>query len=449
MGDLVTCWWLLLVMAFVSAIVSFLYLYLLKWIGRPILYFSFLLILVLLVGAGVYAYVLSDDYQEGDSTRDILKYCAYGIWGLTVIYLLILLCCCSRIQLGLAIMDATSQFIADVTSVFTVPVVFFFLILVWTLFWIISAVYVFSVGEAKPREDIPIADIEWNDTTRYVWFYHLFGLFWISAFIIGCAQFIIAAAAVVWYFEKGGKSDSAGKDAIRTGVYWIFRYHMGSIAFGALIIAIMQVIKILFEYFRRKVEKASGGNTCVVCLCKIARCCVWCLDCCVKYITKNAYIQVALTSKSFCPAAWATFWLIVRNAARFSIITSIGAILMFIGKALIMAFSGFLGYVILVNSDLGDEVYSPIFPTIVFVISAYLISSVFLSVFSFAATTILHCYIVDEELNGGEAQSGPQGLAAEVDNNLKKQEYKKGAQSGEGPNTAIQGKDARDPNVMH
>lgn len=123
--------------------------------------------------------------------------------------------------------------------------------MIWIAFWIVSAVYVYSVGEVTG-----LGKISWNHTTRYVWIYHLVGLFWISAFINGCAQFIIAATACVWYFSQGGSSDDKAKASLSTGIRWIFRYHMGSIAFGALIIAIMQMIKLAFEYVRKKYEKA-------------------------------------------------------------------------------------------------------------------------------------------------------------------------------------------------
>jgi len=75
-----------------------------------------------------------------------------------------------------------------------------------------------------------------------------------------------------------------------TAYKWIFRYHMGSIAFGALVIAIMQMIKILFEYIRKKFEKAVGNNPIVKCIICMIRCCIYCLDKCVRCITKNAYI---------------------------------------------------------------------------------------------------------------------------------------------------------------
>lgn len=136
-------------------------------------------------------------------------------------------------------MQATSDFVRRTCSIFFVPFLFFFLIGCWVVFWVISAIYVYSVGEVQRGEDYPVADIEWNTTTRYVWIYHLFGLFWISAFIIGMAQFVIAVATCTWYFSEGGVDDAKGKGSISLGFYWVFRYHLGSIAFGALIIAIV------------------------------------------------------------------------------------------------------------------------------------------------------------------------------------------------------------------
>ena len=71
---------------------------------------------------------------------------------------------------------------------------------------------------------------------------------------------------------------------------WIFAYHTGSIAFGAAIIAIMQMIKLAFEYFRKKYEKVAPSNTCTKIIICCMRCLIWYLDACVRCITKNAYI---------------------------------------------------------------------------------------------------------------------------------------------------------------
>ena len=110
-------------------------------------------------------------------------------------------------------------------------------------------------------------------------------------FIIGCAQFIISATCVIWYFSS--TSDSNGSGSISRGVYWVFRYHLGSIAFGAFIIALVQMIRLVFEYYADQIQKANKDNKVVKALLCATRYLLDCLERFIKFITKNAYIQVS------------------------------------------------------------------------------------------------------------------------------------------------------------
>lgn len=93
------------------------------------------------------------------------------------------------------------------------------------------------MGEPGPREDAPfITEVKWDMNTRGVFAYHLFGLLWITAFITGCAQFIIGASACMWYFEVS--TDTKGRNTVLKSAWWLWRYHMGSIAFGSFVIAV-------------------------------------------------------------------------------------------------------------------------------------------------------------------------------------------------------------------
>jgi hypothetical protein len=46
----------LLIFAFISSVLAFVYLVLLRWAAKPLIYISFVLIFILLVGAGFYAF---------------------------------------------------------------------------------------------------------------------------------------------------------------------------------------------------------------------------------------------------------------------------------------------------------------------------------------------------------------------------------------------------------
>lgn len=266
------------------------------------------------------------------------------------------------------------------------------------LYWTASALFLYSIGEPEKRDDgAPIANIKWDDNTKYMFFIHVFGLFWVGAFIIGMCQFVIAFCTVEWYFSCIG--DKTGDASVLKAIKWVFRYHLGSIAFGALIIAIMQMIKLMFEYIRKKFETRT--NKCMEIVWMVLRCCIWCVDYCVRFITKNAYIQVAVKGTNFCSSAKSAFFLIIRNAGSFGITLGLANILMFVGKAFIMALSGFITYIILDKSSIADDLFAPFVPVIVIVIVAYLVSSIFLSVFSFAANAMLHAFFFDCEIGGG------------------------------------------------
>lgn len=69
-----------------------------------------------------------------------------------------------------------------------------------------------------------------------------------------------------------------------------------------------------------------------------------CLERFIKFISKNAYIQIAITGKNFCASAWNAFMLILKNFARFGVAASIGAIFNVLGVCFIAAANGLVVY---------------------------------------------------------------------------------------------------------
>lgn len=199
----------------------------------------------------------------------------------------------------------------------------------------------------------------------------------------------------MWYFN--GQGDAEGRPvSVLTAVKWGCWYHCGSIAFGSFLIAVITMIRIVFEYLAHKYEAMAGkdGTLYKIVTC-FMRCVLWCLDQYVKFITKNAFIQIALHNQDFCPAAWASFLLIVRHAGRFASAALIGWIIMMLGKGTIMGLSGYITILIIKSSY--PEVQQPFLPAGFVVIVAYVVGSLFLSIFSFSCTAILHCFIMAED----------------------------------------------------
>jgi choline transporter-like protein 2/4/5 len=139
--------------------------------------------------------------------------------------------------------------------------------------------------------------------------------------------------------------------------------------------------------------------------------CLWCLEKCVKYISKNAYIQIALTNDSFLQAAINAFTLILKNAHRFGFANTIGTVYMTFGCFFIAATTSFGTYAFMTNYD-GLDVTSPIPTTVVMGIIAVMVGYQFLSIFSFSSDAILQSFLLDEELRRPSNASRPDDMQA-------------------------------------
>lgn len=198
------------------------------------------------------------------------------------------------------------------------------------------------------------------------------------------------------------------------GVYWAFRYHLGSLAFGSFLIAVVTMLKVIFEYYANKVEKMNGDNPAVKMLLCIARCVIWCLDCCVKFISENAYIQVAINGVNFCTGAKNGFFLIIGNPGMYAAMNIAGWIMTAIGKGVILGVCVY-GTMLLAHENVlvatpNGKIQQPFVPAFVVLLVAWLVSALFISIFDFASLTILQCFITAKEAAGSGKVFAPKSL---------------------------------------
>lgn len=113
-------------------------------------------------------------------------------------------------------------------------------------------------------------------------------------------------------------------------------------------------------------EAGGAENKLTKCILCCFSCCLACIGKCVIFITKNAYIQIAIRSVCFCSAAWKAFQLVLRNVVKFALVNAFAGIFTFFGKLLVGLGTAFLCWFILNNwADVKDQLYSAIVPTIV------------------------------------------------------------------------------------
>ena len=135
----------------------------------------------------------------------------------------------------------------------------------------------------------------------------LFSILWICAWLEYSSRFIVQVAAASYYFDSNASRD--GSASVGLGFKFAYLKHMGSLALGSFIIAVVRFIKYVFVYLSQSASKATGENVLVQVLVKCALCYLDLLEKITDYINESAYAYMAVSGESFCTAAWHAFLL--------------------------------------------------------------------------------------------------------------------------------------------
>lgn len=88
--------------------------------------------------------------------------------------------------------------------------------------------------------------------------------------------------------------------------------------------------------------------------------------------------------------------MVFSNVLRYSIVSGVGSILMFIGKLMIASgTAGAFYLLILYTPSIRANVLQPIYLIIIVFIMAYAVAMLFMTVYTLAMDTLLACFIVD------------------------------------------------------
>lgn len=386
-NDVKICWWIFLVSFGVAVLVSVLYMQFMKWCAGIITWMMLLGLLGVLIVAGFMAWnwakkrekevnAINDKTQDEKTTSETSKYVtllkafAYIFWITAGIELCFIICCYHKISLIIAIIKTAAEFMRDVLAILLVPLINTLVGAGIIAIWIVGTIYLYSVGEIKKRGDFPLAQINWNDNTRRAWYFNLFAILWFLGFILSLGKFIIGAACCLWYFNQlpNGETAEAGQSPVRKAYYWAFRYHLGSIAFGSFILAVVWAIRIAFEYIYHQISenKLVSQNKFIMIGLKAVRCCLDCFERLIRFINKQAFIQVGLTGKNFCRSAKDAFCLMIAHPIEFGLLAGLGNLFMILGNALITIGTMCVAFAIMRNvSSIEDKLSSPFWPLLV------------------------------------------------------------------------------------
>jgi choline transporter-like protein 2/4/5 len=166
--------------------------------------------------------------------------------------------------------------------------------------------------------------------------FHLLGYLWTTEFIKGMGMITMSGAIATDYWVDK-KSQFYPSMPIAGAFYRAMRYHLGSAIYGALILAIIRLVRYAMMYIDSKTAELQKKYCWIRVLMKVVQCCLWCLEKCVRYLTNSAYVLVAIEGRGFCTSAWRAFKLLFSNSLRVATTLFISWLIIFIAQVGIVA----------------------------------------------------------------------------------------------------------------
>ncbi|XP_055780461.1 choline transporter-like protein 4 [Salvelinus fontinalis] len=364
------------------------------------------------------------------------------------ILILVLSCLRRRLSVAVALMEESSRVVGYLMSTLLYPLFTFVLLVVCVAYWGMTSLYLVTSGAplyrvvslsdpsvdkcslingsetCKPQTfnssaypycpSVRCIFFKYDDTGLfqqnlvYLQVFNVFAFLWCVNFVIALGQCTLAGtfASYYWAFSKPAEISpfALSQCFIRT-----LQYHVGSLAFGALLLTCFQLVRLVLEYLNRKTR--GSQNACGRFLLNCLRCCFWCLEYFLKILNRNAYIMIAIYGESFCVSAKNAYCLLMRHIGRVVLLDRVTDMLIFFGKLLVVALVGvlafffFSGQIRLPGDTFQAEMLNYYWvPILTVMAGAYLIAQGFFSVYSMCIDTLFLCFLEDLERNDGTMQ---------------------------------------------
>ncbi|XP_065067875.1 choline transporter-like protein 4 isoform X2 [Rhopilema esculentum] len=450
LDELRTTYYWIIVGFVIAMVLSLLYIVLSRWITFPMVIVTALGLLALFIYGIYYCFAKYKYLVDSGTSKDIVwkftlnldnytrsknTWMVLGIALLImfVILFLIMAFLYSRVKIACGLIAEASRAVCSMLSALFFPLLLWVFQLAWFAWFIAVLLCLASNGTKEYRvlEDDTTYNItngtvcdpkkfssqypgtnascvfskyKENNILLRLQVFHVFGWLWGANFLIALGECTLAGAFASYYWAWEKPKDIPALPVL-SSLNRALSNHAGSLAFGAAIIAVVQLIRVTLEYIDRKL-KENTDNPVASFIMKCLKCCFWCLEKCLRFLNKNAYIMIAIYGKGFCNSAKEVFWLFVRNPIRLLTINGVTGFLLFLGKLLVTGIIGVASFFWFekYNANLPDKLNYAVVPILICVIGAYLVTILFFNVYDMGIDTIFLCFLEDLERHDGSEE---------------------------------------------
>jgi len=249
---------------------------------------------------------------------------------------------------------------------------------------------------------------------------HIFGGLWILNVIHYFGVCVLADCTITYLSgDEHARAPVILWSSIKT-----FCYHMGSVAMGAFLLAVVEFIRVVFYVLTYSYTKGKTKNYLVMAIVCVIDCCLRCIEKCIQYCSEKAFMLCMLKDYGFCSAAVETFKLVMsaENLWVFMLCGFVVKVVLLCAKLFCTFTAGFVFYYIVDTADQYSAlctgtnctpVQNKMLPAVLVMIIAFFVSSSYLSVYHYSIDTILTTYLYGKKTGMGFENEALEELAGE------------------------------------
>lgn len=362
----------------------------------------------------------------------------WAFFAITLVLLLVVFAMRARINLAISVVSVSAAAIDQTgLGLFLFPIIPFCCFVLFMAGWIAVALVIFSVKTtstvamnttASDSNNFWYGNVDnllasasapsglssvtsfksynLNADYQYVFLYHFFTLLYMCQFLLFFTYMVLCHVIAQWYYAKsvdgqggdekvvGDAEDQFPESPMYDSCCTICRFHLGSISFAALIIAIIQFIRAIIAYFQAKAKEYKNVS-CEYFLCCL-QCCCGCLETIANYFSKNTLIWTAITGDNFCTAGAEVVSVIASNLLRAGAMIVVTNFMIFLGKLTVtFGVAGLCAFII--EYSYAGKINSVLMPAAIIFINSYVIAKLYLGMFEVAVDTVFMCYLSEGE----------------------------------------------------
>jgi hypothetical protein len=368
-GSIKRAWPVLIGASVVALLLSFAFLGFLKTCALLLIYVA-MGILIVGFGLGGFGFLSTSFNWTGNQDKNPLfqklthdqavLYSQIGAgicFVISLCFLILAACCNTAIKTAVGCVEAACECMFEECELLLQPVLDVCLRLVSFFSLCFAGIWVMSVGNSVAQGSANIGGHQVSGVARtmvytqdeqYMMVYYIFGYFWIMEWLHALSQFVISYVVVLWYYTE--KNQDGSKKLVFLALmkgYAASVMHIGTLAFGSFLIACCRLVRLILAVLSKQAQ--ASGNEAGACLLRCLACCVDCFKRFLEMINKNAYIDVAIQSNTFCTAAINSMKFMTENAASVGLLSGACFVFHWTGVALVSSVTGYLSYLLVIS----------------------------------------------------------------------------------------------------